>query len=353
MSTPRMIPKVSIAGAAIDVWHEPLVIAEIGVNHDGSVARAVELVSAAKAAGAGAVKLQVFRADTLMHASAQFAAYQQSQVDDADAAAMLRRYELSDEQLAEIAGRARDVGMPLIATPFSLQDIERLRPLGLAAVKLASPDMVNTPLMCAAAGLGLPLIVSTGASTEAEIDAAVELLSGMRAATVLLHCVSSYPTPDEQLELRQISRLGRFGMPVGYSDHSTEIITAGLAVAAGACVLERHLTYDKQASGPDHAASSSPGEMAEYVALARRSWRMMGTMQQRKVLDVERDVRRVSRQSLVMARDCAAGERITHQHLTVQRPGTGVPAGRWREVVGRTAARALAGGQMLSEGDLV
>lgn len=350
MTTPT--PTISIAGRQIGQHCTPFVIAEIGVNHDGSPARAIELLELAHRAGASAAKLQVFRADTLMHHTSVFAAYQQARVQDADAEAMLRRYELSDSALADLARRARELSLPLIATPFSLQDVDRLRPLGLAAVKLASPDLVNTPLLCKAASLGLPLILSTGAATESEIDTAAALVHDIHLPVVYLHCVSSYPTPEEHLNLSQIRRLGRLGTPIGYSDHSTAIDSGALAVAAGACVLERHLTYDKQALGPDHAASSSPAEFAEYVTLALRAWRLCGTMTARQVLPIEADVRTVSRQSLVLSTEMAAGSTVHHEHLTVQRPGLGIPASKWRQTVGRRITKSLPAGHMLQESDL-
>ncbi|HUB24830.1 MAG TPA: N-acetylneuraminate synthase family protein [Tepidisphaeraceae bacterium] len=325
-----------------------LVIAEIGVNHDGSFSRAMELLRAAAAAGADAVKLQIFQADRLMHGSSAFAEYQQSRVSDATPADMLRRFELSEKAVTELTAAARRMGLLPLATPFSPGDLPLIDALDLPAVKIASPDLVNKPLLRAAAALGRPLLISTGAATMDEVDAAVGWLNEWKTPFALLHCVSSYPAPAAWANLSWIGELrGRFGVPVGYSDHTTEPLAAALAVAAGAQIIEKHLTYNRRAVGPDHAASFDPTQFAEYVWAIRHAEEMLGEPGKR-VLEIEQDVRRVSRQSLVLTRSIAAGEAIAESDLTVQRPGTGVPAAQFDEFLGRRAARPLRSGEMIS-----
>jgi N,N'-diacetyllegionaminate synthase len=325
----------------------PFIIAEIGVNHDGSLQRAKDLVRIAAETGADAVKLQIFTASALMSRQALFAGYQQERCDDADPNEMLRRYELKPLEVAVLVDHIRDAGLIPLATPFSLSDVEIVARLDLPAIKIASPDLVNRPLLRAVAGLNRPMLVSTGAATMAEVEMSADWLRGWGAEFSLLHCISSYPTPSDQLHLSWIRELAtRFDVPIGYSDHSTEVITGALAVAAGACALERHLTYDKTAPGPDHAASSDPAEFSVYVKLARQSARMCGRGEKR-VLDVERDVRTVSRQSLVLSRDIAPGERLGPQHLTVQRPGTGIPAAAFDLALGRRVRLPAQSGMML------
>ena len=323
-----------------------LVIAEIGVNHDGSVQRALELVRAAAHAGADAVKLQVFRADRLMHSSARFAEYQRERVDATDPIAMLKKYELNEDALATIADECRRHGLAVIATPFSPQDIGSVAQFA-DAIKIASPDLVNRTLLSEAIETRLPLIVSTGASTKEEIVDAAEWLLKLRAEFGLLHCVSSYPTPPDQAQLSWIGKLQALGVPVGYSDHTTEIFAGALAVAAGACIIEKHLTYDTNAAGPDHSASFDAVQFRAYVDAIRLAERMRGNGE-RRVLDCERDVRTVSRQSLVMRYDIRAGEIFRREGLTTQRPGTGISALHWESVIGRVARRELRGGEMLT-----
>jgi sialic acid synthase SpsE len=337
----------TIGGRPIGATHPALVIAEIGVNHDGSVRRALALVELAAACGADAVKLQIFNAAALMHDSSSFAGYQQGRVDDADPAAMLRRYELPPEQVREVVAAIRKHGLLPIATPFSPADVDLIGELGLPAVKIASPDIVNRPLLARAVRLGVPLIASTGAATIDEIDTTCGWLRDWNCPFALLHCISSYPTPAEDANLCWIAELSkRFASPVGFSDHTKDMLTGALAVAAGAVIVEKHLTYDRSARGPDHSASADPEQFAAYVKMIRQAEVLRGKPGKR-VLEVEQDVRRVSRQSLVAARDLKVGECVREQDLTVQRPGTGISAAEVTTAVGRRVTRAIGRGTLL------
>jgi N-acetylneuraminate synthase/N,N'-diacetyllegionaminate synthase len=322
------------------------VIAEIGVNHDGSIRKARELVELAAACGADAVKLQIFTADKLMHASSQFAEYQQTRVNDTDPAAMLRRYELSPADITDLVAMIRRKGLVPIATPFSPADVAVISELNLPAVKVASPDLVNRPLLSAISSLNVPMILSTGAATMDEVHATHDWLGDRPHA--LLHCISSYPTPAHHANLCWISELASaFDVPVGFSDHGTDDISGALAVASGACIIEKHFTYDRSAVGPDHSASAGPEQFSQYVKLIRRAELLRGTAGKR-VLEIEQDVRKVSRQSLVICRDVPAGHVLDETDLTVQRPGVGIPAGDVELAIGRAVSRALPGGTMLS-----
>jgi sialic acid synthase SpsE len=329
------------------VGEPTLVIAEIGVNHDGSVGRALELVDVAAKCQADAVKLQVFRASHLMHSSGSFAAYQKAQCAETDPAAMLRKYELSPEAIERIVYAIRQRGMMPLATPFSIRDVATIDSLHLPAIKIASPDLVNRPLLMQAARLGKPLLISAGGASMDEVAQAVDWLRSWEAPFALLHCVSSYPTPNRDANLCWIEEMARrFNVPIGYSDHTTEIFSGAMAVAAGACIVEKHLTYDRSAAGPDHAASADPREFAEYVRLVRLADTLRGRPGKR-VLKLEEDVRRVSRQSLVLSRSLGAGEILRREDLIIQRPGTGIPAAMSERVVGRKILAALEAGTML------
>jgi N,N'-diacetyllegionaminate synthase len=325
-----------------------MVIAEIGVNHDGSVDRAMELVRSAASCGADAVKLQIFNADRLLHSSSYLAEYQKESILDETPADMLRRYELDEHDLGQLVEEIGRLGMMPLATPFSVEDVEMVRTLGLPAIKIASPDVVNWPLLECSARIGVPLLVSTGAATINEVSSSVAWLRGWNARFALLHCISSYPTPREEANLGWIGELAeRFGAPVGYSDHTTETISGAFAVAAGAVILEKHFTYDRKAQGPDHAASLDPAGFAEYVGLARIASQMRGS-ECKRVLEIERDVRQVSRQSIVARHDLPARHRIEPEDLKLQRPGTGIPAAAWPSIIGRRTSHAIKAGEMLT-----
>jgi N-acetylneuraminate synthase/N,N'-diacetyllegionaminate synthase len=344
---------ITISGRTISPLAPTLVIAEIGVNHDGSLARALELVEHAHGAGADAVKLQIFRAASLMHASTSLAGYQAERCAEATAAEMLARYELPPDDLGAVVGAIRERGMVPLATPFSLDDVGLIERLGLPAVKIASPDLVNWPLLRRAAALRKPLLISTGASTGAEIARAVDWLRDWGAAFALLHCVSAYPTPPHDANLSWITDLSaRFpGVAIGYSDHSAEPIAGALAVAAGACVIEKHLTYDRAAAGPDHAASADPGQFRQYVQMVRQADRLRGVRPDgagRRALPCEEDVRTVSRQSLVLRRGLTPGDAVREEDLLIQRPGTGIPAAEMTKVIGRRLTRPTPAGTLLT-----
>lgn len=336
-----------ISGRSVGPGEPTLVIAEIGVNHDGSLARALELVEVAAECRADAVKLQVFRADSLMHRSGHFATYQARQCRESDPTEMLRKYELPPIELNAVVEAIRDRGMLPLATPFSVSDVAVLAGLNLPAVKIASPDLVNRPLLFHAAQLQKSLLLSTGAATMEEVGQAAGWLQEWGVPFSLLHCVSSYPTPGDDANLCWIGELAtRFEVPIGYSDHTTELLGGALAVGHGACIVEKHLTYDRNASGPDHAASADPEQFAEYVRAIRTADRLRGKPGKR-VLATEEDVRRVSRQSVVLCRELRAGDLVRSEDLIIQRPGTGIPAAMCERVVGRKILRRLEAGTLL------
>jgi N,N'-diacetyllegionaminate synthase len=234
-----------------------------------------------------------------------------------------------------------------LATPFSVSDVPTLAALDLPAIKIASPDLVNRPLLHRAAQLRKPMLLSTGAATMDEVAQAVDWLREWRAAFALLHCVSSYPTSSDDANLCWIAELAtRFDVPIGYSDHTTDMTAGAFAVAAGARIVEKHLTYDCSAPGPDHAASADPRQFEQYVRLIRAADTMRGRPGKR-VLPAERDVRRVSRQSLVAARPFKAGDTLTTGDLIVQRPGTGIPAAEIDRVSGRRVTCRIEAGTLL------
>lgn len=334
----------------LDTNQRVLVIAEIGVNHDGSIDRACELVHRAKQTGADAVKLQIFNAERLVHPSSRFAAYQENRTDAADPRDMLKRYELSDDAFLRIADEVRSEGLLLIATPFSPEDVVRVVNIGCHAIKIASPDLVNRLLLGYATRTGLPVIVSTGAATSDEIRTTAEWLDAQDIDFALLHCVSSYPTPLDQAHLIWIEELARVAEVVGYSDHTDNVLTGALAVSSGARIIEKHLTYDRHAAGPDHAASLEPETFKEYIRLIRLAEQVRGRSG-RKVLPCEEDVRSVSRQGLVARHDISLRP-IEWDDLTTRRPGGGVSQTLLDRVIGHVPIRPIRAGQWIEADDV-
>jgi len=338
-----------IADRTISPVDPPYVIAEIGVNHDGNPDRARRLIEAAREAGADAVKLQWFETDLLLSAAAPLAAYQERS-GEPDAHAMLRRLELPRDAYADLLDHAHAVGLHAIATIFSLELVRPATALAWDAFKIASPDLINRPLIEALATRDRPLILSTGGSTLDEVERARDWTAS--ADVAFLQCVSAYPTPDEQASLGAIPLLRRrTGRPIGYSDHTRGVDTGALAVAAGARILEKHLTWASGVAGPDHAASLEADRFAEYVALARRAHLMLGPAA-KSVLEVERPVRDVARQSVAAARSVPAGRPLTRDDLTILRPGAGLPPDRLESLIGRALARPVEPGEIIRASDI-
>lgn len=337
------LPFVRIGQRLVGDKQRVLVIAEAGVNHNGSRGEALRLVDVAADAGADVVKFQVFRASELVTRHAATAAYQQ-QAGASSQRALLQALELTASDFREIAQRCRQRGLLFLATPFGPADVDLLLELEVEAIKIASTDVNNVILLRRVVATGLPLIVSTGAAREDEIAVAVARLKewGAWQRLILLHCVSSYPAPLECANLRAIASLRKCaGVPVGFSDHTDSTVIAGLAVAAGACVLEKHFTRDRAARGPDHAMSLDPQGLAAYVRSARAAEVALGDGRL-GMTAIEEDVRHAARKSLVAAQHIAAGTVVTADMLTVKRPGGGVSPEALDDLVGRSAVVDIA-----------
>jgi sialic acid synthase SpsE len=231
-----------------------------------------------------------------------------------------------------------------------LPDLRIIAELDLPAIKIASPDLVNMLLLDHACQTGLPLLISTGASTLDEVKSAIAWLECRTEDYVMMHCVSSYPTAPDDAYLNWVGDLQDFGVVAGYSDHTDQIIAGALAAAHGARVIEKHLTHDIAASGPDHSASFEPETFAKYVSHIRLAERMQRGSY-RHVLECEKDVRTVSRQGLVLKRD-VVGRAIARDDLTTQRPGPGVPESLLKTMIGAAPLRPLKAGQFVTENDL-
>ena len=343
------------------------IIAEAGVNHNGSLDLARQLIDVAADAGADAVKFQTFRADALVTRSAPKAAYQQ-ETTAADEAQwdMLRALELHPEDHPILMEHARQRNIQFLSTPFDRLSLDVLMGLGMPILKLPSGEVINGPLLLHAARTGRPLILSTGMSTLGEVEAALGVLAfgyvhrdeetpsleafaqafasaagqnALRAYVTLLHCTTAYPTPFEAVNLRAMDTLREaFGLRVGYSDHTIGISVPLAAVARGATVIEKHFTLDRTLPGPDHQASLEPDELQAMVSGIREVEHALGDVRKAPAA-AEWANRPVVRKSLVTTRPVQAGETWSAEMLTPKRPGTGCSPMQYWSLLGKPADR--------------
>lgn len=331
-----------------------LVIAEAGVNHNGDVQRALELVDAAAAAGADAVKFQAFVPEKLAAPGAEKAEYQKgAQNAEEGQLDMLRRLALPPDAFTTIRDRAVRGGIVFLASVFDQSSADLVDALDVPAFKIPSGEITNHDLLTYVARKGRPMLISTGMCSIAEVG---DALGVVRAAgnppVALFHCVTSYPASPADCNLRAIETMqAAFGVPVGWSDHTlgTDITLA--AVASGAALLEKHFTLDRTLPGPDHRASLEPDELAEMVRGVRRIELALGDGAKRPAA-AEVPLAAVARRSLHTSRALAAGTVLTARDLVALRPGSGIPPSRCKSVVGRTLARPLPALALLSEADL-
>ncbi len=324
-----------------------MVIAEAGVNHNGSLDLAYRLVDAAVAADADYVKFQIFQADKLASRDAPKAAYQRYANGDTESQFdMLKRLELPRAAFREIAAYCADRQIGFLATPFDEESLFFLSSLGLRTIKISSGDLTDRPLLQALGGMSMSVLLSTGMATLGEVEDALGILEAAGTPfenITLLHCTTEYPAPDETVNLRAMATMAAAfpRVSIGYSDHTEGIDIALAAVALGACVIEKHFTLDRAMAGPDHQASLEPPELARLVAALRRVAAALGDGRKRPAA-IELPNRLVARKSIVASRPIRQGELLSLANLTVRRPGTGISPMRWEEVLGRPALRAYA-----------
>jgi N-acetylneuraminate synthase len=353
-----------------------IIIAEAGVNHNGDCARALALVEAAARAGADAVKFQSFRADKLATAAAAKASYQQvttgadqSQLD------MLRTLELSEDDEQRIAAACASAGITYMSTPFDADSATHLvKQIGVKTLKVGSGDLTNAPLLLHLARFRLPIILSTGMSTLAEVEQALGVIAfgylheinkppvaadfanilldrqtwaELYRKVTLLHCTTEYPAEPHSINLRAMATLGHaFGLPVGFSDHSRGIHVATAAVALGATMIEKHLTLDRTLPGPDHRASIEPDELAAMISAIRDVELALGDG--RKVPAPEEIANRaVARRSLVATSAIRSGEIFSENNIGIKRPGSGISPVEYWAYLGHKAGRDYAANEML------
>lgn len=327
-----------------------LIIAEAGVNHNGSLQRAKELADAAKDAGADIVKLQVFNADLLATQEAEKAEYQIKRTGfEKSQLEMLKELELTTEEFVQLHHYCGEIGIEFLATSFDQESTRFLaEDLSQRLFKIPSGELNNYPYLVSIARYGRPIILSTGMSTMEEISDSIEVLQQNSAGKItLLHCTTQYPTPFEEVNLRAMQTLAdTFEVPVGYSDHTEGIEVPLAAVALGATVIEKHFTLDRSLPGPDHMASLEPQQLKAMVDAIRNTEQALGSAE-KHVTPSEVKNRSLARKSIVAARDIKENEVLSEETLTTKRPGGGLSPMRWPEVIGTNAKRAFKKDEMI------
>ena len=317
------------------------IIAEAGVNHNGSLELAKNLVDKAKEAGADCVKFQTFIANKIVSKNAAKADYQKKQTESAESQhEMLKKLELSFDDFIELNNYCKEIGIEFLSTAFDFESIDFLNQLGMQVWKIPSGEITNLPYLIKIAKLNKKVILSTGMSTMREIEDAVNILKDHGASElIILHCTTEYPTPYEDVNLNAMLAIKeKFGCEVGYSDHTMGIEVPIAAVALGAKVIEKHFTLDRTMDGPDHKASLEPSELKTMVDGIRNIELSMGTGI-KEPADSEKKNIAIARKSIVANQSIIKGDILTETNLTVKRPGEGISPMKWFEIIGTKAIR--------------
>lgn len=335
--------KIRIGERLIGEGKPCFIVAEAGVNHNGDIHLAKELIDAAKNAGADAVKFQAFKAEKIATIYAEKADYQTRNAGkDKSQLAMLKKLELDEKDIRELYNYAQKNNIVFLSSAFDRESIDLLNDLGVSAFKIASGEITNLPLLKYVAKKKKPIILSTGMSTLDEIEQAVKVIreNGTKDI-VLLHCVTSYPARKEDVNLRAIETLRRkFKLPAGFSDHTLGVTIPIAAAALGAVLIEKHFTLDKSLPGPDHKASLEPNELTEMVTAIRDVEKALGNGV-RRLTEEEREIRKKVRRSIVAKEEILKGTIITESMLDFKRPGTGIEPKHLDRVIGRRTKKDI------------
>ena len=316
------------------------IIAEAGVNHNGSFALACKLVDAAKEAGVDCIKFQTFKSENLVSRTAKKAEYQKKTTGDSSQQDMLKKLELSFDEFLNLKSYCEKVGICFLSTPFDFDSIEFLNSIDMPFWKIPSGEVTNLPYLLALAKTGKPVVMSTGMCTLQEIRDAIDVLQANGIKEIkLLHCNTEYPTPFEDVNLKAMQAMhDEFHLEVGYSDHTKGIEVPIAAVALGATIIEKHFTLDRNMEGPDHKASLEPQELAEMVCCIRNIEKALGSGDKMPSPSEKKNIA-VARKSIVAKSKIKAGDTLTEENITVKRPGTGISPMKWFEVLGTKAVK--------------
>ena len=325
------------------------IIAEIGSVHDGSFGNAVKLIELAAACGADTVKFQTHIAEAETLADAPMPSYFTGE----PRMAYFRRTGFSLAQWKDLRAASERCGVTFLSSPFSLEAVDLLEEVGVGAYKVASGEVTNLPLLEKMAATGKPVLLSSGMSNWAELDAAVAALRGGGPVTIL-QCASAYPCPPEAVGLNVLAEMRtRYKLPVGFSDHTRDSAAAFAAAALGATVVEKHLTFSRMMYGSDAPNAMEPENFKAFCQGLRDIWAMLANPVDKDDVSVFREMKRIFEKSVVSAKPLAAGSVLTDADLAFKKPGDGIPAARWRELIGRKLRLAVAADRKLSLDDLL
>jgi len=331
-----------------------MIIAEAGVNHNGSMENAFRLVDAAANAGVDYIKFQTFKAEKLVSGSAKKADYQIQNSRNAEETQlqMLQKLELSQEQHAQLIAYCQKKNIQFFSTAFDLDSLEYLHEVGLKMVKIPSGEITNLPYLRKAAHLFRQVILSTGMTTISEIKDAVSVFTDAgipKENITILHCNTEYPTPMDDVNLKAMLHIQEvFGTEVGYSDHTLGIEIPIAAVALGASVIEKHFTLDKTMNGPDHSASLEPDELKAMVSAIRNLEKALSGSGMKEVSPSEQKNMAIARKSIVATKEIHKGELFTEDNIGVKRPGTGISPMKWDEVIGKVSKKDFAEDELIT-----
>lgn len=316
------------------------IIAEAGVNHNGSFELACKLVDAAKQAGADCIKFQTFKSKNLVSHFAKKAEYQKKTTGDSSQQEMLKKLELSFDEFLQLKSYCEKVGICFLSTPFDFDSIDFLNSIDMPFWKVPSGEVTNLPYLLALAKTGKAVVMSTGMCTLQEIRDAIKVLKENGTIDIkLLHCNTEYPTPFEDVNLMAMQTLqDELHLEVGYSDHTKGIEVPIAAVALGATIIEKHFTLDRNMEGPDHKASLEPNELASMVRAIRNIEKAIGSGEKTPSPSEKKNMA-IARKSIVAKARIKAGELFTEENITVKRPGTGISPMKWFDVLGTRAVR--------------
>lgn len=318
-----------------------IIIAEAGVNHNGNLEKAKEMIEKAAYAGADYIKFQTFIPENMVSRFAEKAEYQQKTTGNSQTQIeMLNKLTLTEHDFVELKKECEKWNVGFLSTPFDLESIEFLETMHMDFWKIPSGEITNLPYLEKIGKTKLPIVMSTGMCEVKEIEEAIEILQRNGSGNItVLHCNTEYPTPYEDVNLRAMKHLEKLlHLPVGYSDHTKGIEVPIAAAALGAEIIEKHFTLDANMEGPDHKASLEPGQLKVMVEAIRNIEKALGC-EEKKVSDSERKNRKAARKSIVAKTVIKKGERFTEDNITVKRPGTGISPMKWHEILGKTARR--------------
>ena len=349
-----MVKEIKIDNKLIGGKYPAFVIAEAGVNHNGSLEIALKLVDAAAAAGADAIKFQTFKAEDVVTKAGKMASYQLKNIGKAmSQIEMIKGFELKESFWSLIIDRCKKNKIIFLSTPHGgFHSVDLLQSLGIAAFKIGSGDLTNLPVLKHAASLKKPMILGTGMATLEEVKEAIDCIKSVgNNQIIVLHCTTNYPCPLDEVNLKaMLTMKSKLGVLVGYSDHTQGIQIPIMAATLGACLVEKHFTLDKNMPGPDHKASLEPNELKNMVDSIRNIPMIFGS-EIKKPNVSEMPMIKTVRKSIVATRNIKKGEIFSQQNLSIKRPGTGIHPKHFYKIIGRVAKKNIGDDKLIKEND--